>query len=173
MTHGDAIHEGGLAPIVWIGHRRVDCLRHPRPEEVRPVRVRAGAFGAGLPARDLRLSPDHALFVDDALIPVRHLVDGVAVVRETVAAVRYFHVELPAHDIVLAEGLPCESYLDTDDRASFANGGDVVRLHPGFAPWRREAMLRAPLVVSGPVLEAVRRRLARGALRRSAWTGTA
>ncbi len=40
---------GGTAPIVWVGHRRV--------RNADPVRVVAGAFGAGLPARDLVLSP--------------------------------------------------------------------------------------------------------------------
>jgi hypothetical protein len=35
----------------------------------------------------------------------------------------YHHVELAAHDVILAEGLPCESYLDTGNRAAFAEGG--------------------------------------------------
>ena len=62
---------GRLRPIRWIGHRRAACLRHPRPHEVWPVRVAAGAFAADLPRRDLLLSPDHAVFVDGALIPIR------------------------------------------------------------------------------------------------------
>ena len=63
-------------PVVWIGRRSVDCRRHSKPELVWPVRVRAGAFGAGQPGRDLWLSPDHAVFVDDVLIPVRLLING-------------------------------------------------------------------------------------------------
>ena len=53
-----------LARIVWLGHRTVDCRRHPRPHEVFPVRIRAHAFGPNLPHRDLRLSPDHAVWLD-------------------------------------------------------------------------------------------------------------
>lgn len=43
-----------------------------------------------------------------------------------VSVVTYIHVELPAHDVVLAEGLPAESYLDTGNRAGFVNGGEVI-----------------------------------------------
>lgn len=32
---------GDTAPVVWLGHRRIACARHPRPHDVSPVRVRA------------------------------------------------------------------------------------------------------------------------------------
>ena len=35
---------GRLRPVRWVGHRRVSPARHPRPWDVNPVRVRAGAF---------------------------------------------------------------------------------------------------------------------------------
>ena len=69
--------------------------------------------------RDLVLSPDHAVFADGVLVPVRHLVNGMTVVQQHVAALSYFHVELTAHAAIVAEGLPCESYLDTGNRAAF------------------------------------------------------
>jgi hypothetical protein len=147
-------HRGTLEEIVWIGRRAVDCRRHPDPALVQPVRIRAGAFGPGLPARDVRLSPDHAIFVGDALIPVRCLVDGVAILREDVAQVVYYHIELRAHDVILAEGLPVESYLDTGNRANFA--GAAMRLFPDFAAEHWEAGACYPLLVSGPRLETVR-----------------
>jgi hypothetical protein len=75
--------------------------------------------------------------------------------------VSYWHVELPRHDILLAEGLECESYLDTGNRGAFANGGGAVMLHPEFAPpekalrvWEAEAC--AALVRDGAELEAAR-----------------
>jgi hypothetical protein len=80
-------------------------------------------------------------------------------VRDAAEGVAYWHVELPRHDVLLAEGLPCESYLDTGNRANFTNGGGVTTLHPEFAPLRREAEACAPLVVTGPRLAAVRLRL--------------
>jgi hypothetical protein len=61
--------DGRREAIVWVGSRTMDCARHPRPETVWPVRVRAGAFGENVPVRDLYLSPDHAVFVNDVLVP--------------------------------------------------------------------------------------------------------
>lgn len=150
---------GGTAATVWIGHRRIACRAHPRPWDVCPVLVREGAFGVGRPAADLRLSPDHAVFVAGVLIPVRYLVNGATIVQEAAEWVTYYHVELPAHDVILAEGLACESYLDTGNRAAFANGGAPVMLHADFARgvWEGEAC--APLVVEGGRLAAVRRML--------------
>ncbi len=114
---------GGCAAVTWIGHRRVDCTRYPKPAEVWPVRVRGGAFGAGVPHRDVRLSPDHAVFVEGVLIPIRYLINGRTIVQEQVDRVTYYHVELASHAVILAEGLPCESYLDTGNRGAFANHG--------------------------------------------------
>jgi len=151
---------GRLAPVAWIGRRVVDCRRHPDPRAVWPVRVAAGAFGFGRPARDLYLSPDHAVFADGVLIPVKHLIDGRGIAPVAVDRVEYWHVELDRHDVLLAEGLPCESFLDTGQRGAFAGGG-VVQLHPEFAGRAWDGAACAELVVAGPVLARVRARLRR------------
>jgi hypothetical protein len=108
------------------------------------------------------LSPDHAIFADGVLIPVKYLMNDDAICQVERETVEYFHVELPAHDVLLAEGLPVESYLDTGDRNSFENGGRVVALFPSFGSLVRDAYGYAPLVVTGPQLDAVRRRIVRG-----------
>jgi hypothetical protein len=111
---------GAAKPIKWIGHRRLDCAWHPEPRDVWPLRIRGGAFGPSLPKRDLQLSPDHAVFVEGILIPVRYLLNGATVTQCPCREVQFFHLELPAHTVILAEGLPAESYLDTGNRALFA-----------------------------------------------------
>ena len=85
---------GAMRAIKWIGETFVRPNRHPRAHHVQPVRVRAGAFGPGLPLRDLRLSPGHAIYVDGVLVPVGLLVNGATIVQEEVESIRYFHVEL-------------------------------------------------------------------------------
>jgi collagen type I alpha len=151
---------GRFRHVRWIGRRRLDCMRHPRPHDVWPVRVAAHAFGPDMPVRDLLLSPDHAVYSGGVLIPVRYLINGATIRQEPVAEVTYYHVELSRHDVLLAEGLPCESYLDTGNRAAFENGGTVVSAHPDFARaiWRVRAC--APLVCEGPRLAATKATLA-------------
>ena len=159
LREGDLLRTAGgaLVPVRWIGRRTVDCDHHPRPWDVLPIRVAADAFAPGQPHRDLWLSPDHAVFHAGHLIPVRYLLNGRTIRQVEVPSVTYVHVELPAHDIVLAEGLACESDLDTGNRAAFA--GAVTQLHPDFAraTWHRDAC--APLVTDGPIRAAARRHL--------------
>jgi hypothetical protein len=139
---------GGVRPIKWIGFRNIDLTRHAAPERARPVRIRAAAFGAGVPYRDLRLSPDHGVLIHRMLIPIRLLVNGGSIVSEVgCRAVTYFHVELESHDILLAERVAAESYLDTGNRSMFANAAGPLQLHPDFATGqdRREANSCAPI----------------------------
>jgi len=151
----------GAQEIIWIGRRRIDCTRHPNPRSVWPVRIRAHAFGIGRPSWDLLLSPDHAIHAMGALIPVKYLINGTSIAQAPMRSVAYFHLELPQHDVVLANGLAVESYLDTGDRSTFANSGGVLSLYPDFASHIREAAGCAPLIVTGPELEGMRRQLNR------------
>ena len=149
---------GAAPPIQWIGYRDLDIRRHAYPLEVYPVRVRAGAFGRGLPHRDLWLSPQHAVYVDGVLIPIIKLANGANVAQVRVETVSYFHIELENHDVLIAEGLPAESFLDCGSRSGFANAAGFVELHPTFKPlsWDNAC---APLKEGGAEVEAVRRRL--------------
>jgi hypothetical protein len=151
--------DGGDEAIVWIGQRAVNCAAHPAPETVWPVRVQAGAFGRNVPERDLWLSPDHAVFVADVLVPVKLLINGDSIAQVPRDRVRYFHVELPRHSMILAEGLTVESYLDSGDRANFS-GYETIRLFPDFVARLWETQGVAPLVMTGEALEAARRMVA-------------
>ncbi|HJE23760.1 MAG TPA: Hint domain-containing protein [Methylorubrum populi] len=156
---------GRLRPITWIGHRDMKAVGAALPFHQQPVHVRAGAFGHGLPARDLLLSPGHPVLVGaDAdneggvLVPVMCLINGTSITREPRATVTYWHVELDAHDILLAEGLPAESYIDGGDRAFFAEASDHALHNPDFVPAGWNGRCR-PVAVEGSVVEAERLRL--------------
>jgi hypothetical protein len=168
LRPGDVVrtHSGRLAPVVWVGRTRIELARHPAPEHAAPIRVAAGAMAPGLPHRDLLVSPDHALLVDGLLVPARLLVNGATIRPETAPAeVTYVHVELDRHDLLLAEGVPAESYLDTGNRGLFAAEAGVRPLFPEFgadiAASARAFAERgcAPLVLDGPRLLAATRRL--------------
>ena len=154
---------GVARPIRWIGHRHLDLARHPAPEQVRPIAIRAGAVADGVPCRDLFVSPDHAILLDGVLILARQLVNGVSIVRDMQCqAVTYYHVELETHDILLAEALPAESYLDTGNRGLFENGGVPLILHPDMdgAQLQRLAGSCRPFVSDAARVEPIWRSLA-------------
>jgi hypothetical protein len=160
LSVGDELRTilGGSGRVIWLGRRAVDLTRHPNPRLAWPVRVSAGAFGVGCPTRDLFLSPDHAVFTGGVLIPVRLLINGTTIQQTERAQVVYYHVELQRHDVILAEGLPAESYMENGDRSAFS-GGVVITLHPDFVARRWEMEGCAPLVLTGPLLEDARQRL--------------
>jgi collagen type I alpha len=152
LAVGDVLltHAGIGRSIRWIGRRTIDLRGHPKPRDVQPVRVAAHAFGPRQPQRALLLSPDHAVYFDGTLIPVRYLIDGQRIVQLRRKTVTYWHVELDRHDVILAENLAVESYLDTDDRSDFA-------ARPDFASCIWESEGCAPLTVTGPKVAAARR----------------
>jgi hypothetical protein len=151
--------------IVWVGHRRIVLTKHQRPETVAPIRIVRDAFADNMPHTDLFLSPDHAVFVENVLICIRLLVNGSTIRTERGwTAVDYYHVELNDHAILLAEGLPAESYLDTGNRSFFANFGVPLTVCPDMTNETdyptREAGSSAPFVWDEASVQLVWQRLA-------------
>ena len=158
---------GHARPIRWLGHRTIDCRRNSRRTDVLPIRIAAHAFGSGRPARDLFVSPGHAICVDacgDVLIPAASLVNGTTIVQVEADEVTYWHVELDSHDIILAENLPAESYLEMGNRSFFAERGVVALAASPDAPVRTHADFCRPFHENGAVVEAVRATLGRIAI---------
>lgn len=152
---------GGALTVKWIGHRRLDCSTHPSPERVWPYRIRASALGPALPYADLFVSPGHAIAItclDEVLIPVEQLANGCTIIQEPAKEIVYWHVELDRHEIIRANGLPTESYIDVGNRISFDSDSAVVALHPTFEAQSTADYCR-PLVDGGHVVAGVRSRI--------------
>lgn len=169
LAEGDLVTTPeGSRPVTWIGRRHIDIAAHPEPETVQPIRIRRGAVAPGVPARDVLVSPDHAIHFDGTLIPARLLVNGASITHESGrAAVTYFHVELAEHAILFAEGLEAESYLDTGNRAMFENAAVGLLAHPDLSIATRmrhgAATTCLPLVVDEARVRPVWERLAKRA----------
>lgn len=122
---GDLIltRDHGVQPLRWIGGRTLDAGRLDLSPNLRPIRIGAGALGAGLPLRDLIVSPQHRVLVrstvvsrmfacSEVLIAAKHLVGlpGIAICRDP-APVTYLHLLFDDHQILLSEGAWSESFF--------------------------------------------------------------
>lgn len=159
-AHGGA----ALQPVVWLGHTRTNVARHPDRAKVAPVLIKAGALADGVPHRDLRVSPDHAMFLDGHLVPAKQLVNGTSIVQELwCPEVTYWHVELPAHGLLVSEGAVSESYFDDGNRKHFDNYG-ITTLFKDFESERGNGRYAAnacrPLIQQGEQLQRIRARIA-------------
>lgn len=111
----------GPQQIRWIGRRRIGSDRLRSNPRLRPVRIRAGALGNGLPMRDLLVSRQHRMLVHsriagrmfgapEVLLPAIKLVELPGIdVEESAESVEYFHLLFDRHEIIHAEGAPTES----------------------------------------------------------------
>ncbi len=158
--------EEAAAPVRWMGRQTVST-RFGDPLRLLPIRILAGALGVGLPWRDLLVSPDHAILVGGVLIQAAALVNGMTILRERAVPERftYHHVELATHALILAEGVPAETFVDNVDRGAFDNWAEHEALYgqmpsiPEMARPRARARRQVPahvlaLVAAGAGLRA-------------------
>lgn len=114
-----------LRDIVFLGkgRREVDCSgRLAEDESGWPVCIKANAFGPQRPRRDLWMTAEHCVFVHDALVPVRLLVNGESIFYDlTQPSYDFYHVGTDLHSVLAAENLYAESYLPGDNAVLFAS----------------------------------------------------
>jgi len=126
---------GEQKPIRWIGRQAV-ATRFADPIGTLPIRIKAGALDGHLPSRDLLLSPCHAVLVDGILVHAGALVNGASIVRATgmPETFTYYHIELSDHALIVAEGIPAETFIDNVDRMAFDNWAEHEALFGELAP---------------------------------------
>ena len=122
---GDRVgtRDAGPQPLVWTGSVTLSAQDLRRRPAFQPVLIRAHAFGAGYPARDLLVSPQHRILLrgwqselyhgtPEVLAAAVHLIDGRSVTRAPCPeGVRYLHIMCESHQIIRAEGLETETLL--------------------------------------------------------------
>ena len=137
---------GGISPIQWIGRYR---FKKSNPEkawvkQVRPIRIAQSALAPGMPHADLYLTQTHAVLIDGVLVEAGNLITGTTITRydaDELDQLEFFHVKLERHDVIYAEGTPCESLSTEDENA--VNFADYLRR---YGPASRDEPLCAPRI---------------------------
>ncbi|WP_420397715.1 Hint domain-containing protein [Nioella sp.] len=124
--------EGRSVAVKWIGRQTVMTLFGPA-ERSMPVRFAAGSLGDGLPHNDLTVTADHGMLVDDVICHAGALVNGTTITRVPLAEMgesyTVYHIETEAHEIILANGAPAETFIDNVSRRAFDNFAEFETLY--------------------------------------------
>jgi Hint domain len=127
---------GGVRPIQWMGrypYKKADPAK-AWVEDVLPVRIARSALGPDVPSADLYVTQAHEVLIDDVLIPAANLINGTTISLDQARErdeLEFFHIKLERHDVIDAEGAPCETLYGVDESA--VNFADYLRRY-GPAP---------------------------------------
>jgi hypothetical protein len=116
-------------PVKWIGRQSVP-LPALMPRNLEPVLIEKGALGHGLPHQDLRVSADHGIVLDGFVINASALVNGTTIrFFPMTEPFTYYHIETEQHDVVLANGIAAETFVDATARSAFENYQEYLDLY--------------------------------------------
>jgi hypothetical protein len=148
---------GGSQKIKWIGRRSYAGPFVTRNHRIMPVHIRQDAIAPGIPARDLFVSPGHALCIDGVLIHAWRLINGVSITQvESLSTLTYFHIELDNHEIIFAENCLAETFMGESFRNQFQNAQEFSDLYQDSI----EQTMCLPRLDSGFALQAIHGRIA-------------
>ncbi len=125
---GDKIitRDNGIQEIRWIGAKRMDGRELQNNPHLQPVLIQKGSLGNGLPERDMLVSPNHRMLVNndrvslyfeenEVLVSAKHLVnptEGVQSINSM--GTTYIHFMFDNHEVVLSNGAWTESFQPGD-----------------------------------------------------------
>ena len=124
--------DGTTAPrrVTWAG--QAHCTVRPGlPDDQAgyPVRILKDAIADGVPFKDMLITAEHCLFFDGKFVPARMLVNGRSIFFDkSITSYDYYHIETEDHSVIMADGMLTESYLDTGNRRSFSQKGNVLSI---------------------------------------------
>ena len=146
LREGDQVstRDNGAQDVLWTGQRRMSGARLFVMPRLRPIRIRKNALGNDRPEDDLVVSPDHQILVDgpaardlfnepEVLVAAKHLVNENSVTIDSGRRhVTYIHLLLPRHEILMANGVPCESFHPANADLDTLSPEDLKRLVAQF-----------------------------------------
>ena len=154
--------DAGYQAVRWIGEQRLNARDLAQAPQLRPIRIVAGALGAGTPSRDLLVSPQHRVLLrskiaermfgkKEVLVAAKQLlcIDGIE--QTDAELVDYVHFLCDEHQIVRSNGALTESmYAGTEAIKSVSDAAreEILTLFPTVCD-DLDAMAPARLLVPG------------------------
>ena len=149
LREGDRVitRDNGIQEIRWVGHRTLNRDELARAPNLKPVLIKAGSLGYGLPERDMLVSPQHRVLVagdttqlyfdeSEVLVAAKHLVNHGSIQSVDTLRTTYVHFMFDRHEVVLSDGAWTESF-QPGDQSLGAMGPEtreeIVALFPELA----------------------------------------
>ncbi len=147
LRSGDDVNtrDNGVRPLRWVGHSTLDWPTLRANAHLRPILIRRGALGDGLPLRDMQVSPNHRLWVRPELsriesdekimlIAAKHLVDNRGVYEVDAMGVTYVRLMFDQPQSVLINGIWAECYQPGAEPAPESNAqrAELYELFPSL-----------------------------------------
>lgn len=148
LRPGDRVltRDNGARELAWAGRRDLGPADLAATPAFRPVLVRAGALGSGMPERDLTVSPRHRVLLAGAAGPhldepevlaaAMDLMGRPGIETPAAEAVSYVHLLFEGHEVVLSNGAWTESFQPTNWSLKGFGAGqrdEVLALFPAVA----------------------------------------
>jgi hypothetical protein len=111
------LNVGDLVPTLFGGEVPIASITRDRFGA--PVRIARSALSADVPNKDLYVTRQHAVLIDGTLVAAGNLFNGITITG--IGALdfddfEFFHVGLERHDVIYANGAPCETLLSPGEQ---------------------------------------------------------
>ena len=117
--------DNGIQEIRWVGRKEMSGKSLVANPHLKPILVRAGSLGNGLPERDMLVSLNHRMLVAsdktklyfeerEVLAAAKHLVGAEGIHAVDVMGTAYIHFMFDRHEVVLSNGAWTESFQPGD-----------------------------------------------------------
>jgi Ca2+-binding RTX toxin-like protein len=146
---GDRVitRDNGMQEIRWVGAREMSGAEFEKAPHLKPILIRQGALGRGLPERDMMVSPQHrvliasdktALYFEEreVLVAAKHLTDREGIDPVEVSGTTYIHLMFDQHEVILSDGAWTESFQPGDmtlGAMGDAQRQEILELFPELA----------------------------------------
>lgn len=124
---GDKVitRDNGIQEIRWLGAKQLNWQQLNASSHLKPIMIKAGALGNGLPERDMLVSPNHRVLVAndktaiyfeerEVLAAAKHLVGTEGIQNVDTLGTTYIHFMFDHHEVVLSNGAWTESFQPGD-----------------------------------------------------------